>query len=322
MGAIEARGLTKRFGDFTAVDSLDLDVDGEIFGFLGPNGAGKTTTISMLTTLLKPTSGTAKVNGFDIAKQRGDVRKSIGMVFQEPSVDDLLSGRENLEMHGRLYSMPSQLRKRRIAEALSLVELTDRADDLVKAYSGGMRRRLELARGLMHRPAVLFLDEPTLGLDPQTREHIWEYIRRLAKKERMTIMMTTHYMEEADRLCDRIAIIDRGKIVAMDTPKRLKRALGGDVVVIKQKGFKAGRVSRLPFVKKIERKDGEILLGVEEAHRNLQKLLRALGKIESVEVREASLNDVFLKYTGRKYREEGGEGGWSERVASFTAKRD
>jgi ABC-2 type transport system ATP-binding protein len=321
---IRTSHLTKKFGKLTAVDSLDLEIgEGEIFGLLGPNGAGKTTTISMLVTLLKPTSGTATVNGIDVTRRPAEVRKNIGIVFQEPSVDDMLTGRENLEMHARLYSMPMELRKPRIKEVLDLVELSDRADDRVKTYSGGMRRRLELARGLMHHPKVLFLDEPTLGLDPQTREHIWAYIAKLAKEEKITVVLTTHYMEEADLLCDRIGIIDHGKIVALDTPEKLKRAVGGDVVVIRQKGFDRSKVKHLPFIKKIEEEDDCATLTVKDAQENLQKLLAAVGEIESVEVRQASLNEVFLRYTGRKYREndEAGEGGWTQRVASAQTRR-
>lgn len=320
---IKTSKLTKRYGKLTAVDELDLEIgEGEVFGLLGPNGAGKTTTISMLATLLKPTSGTATVNGFDIVRQPAQVRRSIGIVFQEPSVDDLLTGRENLEMHAMLYSMPHDLRERRVKEVLELSELADRADDWVKTYSGGMRRRLELARGLMHHPKVLFLDEPTLGLDPQTREHIWEYIARLAKEERITMILTTHYMEEADLLCNRIGIIDFGKIAVLGTPRKLKHEIGGDVVFIKQRNFDPRRVEGLPYVKKVEREDDKVKLTVEDAHRNLQKLLGSIGEIESVEVREASLQDVFLKYTGRKYREdEGGEGGWAERVEGAMSQR-
>jgi len=198
---IKTEALTRKYGKISAVDSMNLEVkEGEIFGLLGPNGAGKTTLISMLCTILKPTSGRAWVNGFDIVKEPGKVRKSIGIVFQAPSVDDLLTGRENLQMHNLLFGVPREIRKQRIQEVLSIVNLEKRADELVNTYSGGMRRRLELARGIMHHPKIVFLDEPTLGLDPQTREHIWEYISDLAVKECMTVMLTTHYMEEKDGL--------------------------------------------------------------------------------------------------------------------------
>ena len=312
---VEAKGLTKRFGELVAVSSIDFEIEeGEVFGLLGPNGAGKTTTISMLATLLRPTGGTARVAGFDVVQQPAMVRRQIGIVFQEPSTDDLLTGWENLEMHGLLYGMPREQRRKAIDEALELVGLTGRKDDLVRQYSGGMRRRLELARGLMHRPKVLFLDEPTLGLDPQTREHIWEYIRRLAKEERITVLLTTHYMEEADLLCDRVAIIDFGKIVVADEPERLKHRIGGDLVRIKQKRPEPERFRKLPYVKNVGEKDGELVIAAENVTKNLQDLLARAGEIESVEVKEATLNDVFLHYTGREFHEEAGEGGWMERA--------
>jgi ABC-2 type transport system ATP-binding protein len=206
---------------------VNLEIfEGEIFGLLGPNGAGKTTTLSILSTLLTPTSGTASVNNFDVLKNPSDVRRSIGIVFQAPSSDDLLTGWENLYLHGLMFDVPLKIIKQRITEVLNLVGLTDRANDRVKKYSGGMRRRLELGRGLLHQPKILFLDEPTLGLDPNARENIWKYIENLAQTEKVTIILTTHYMEEADRLCHRVAIIDYGKIVALGTPKELKNSIG------------------------------------------------------------------------------------------------
>ncbi len=237
---IETRQLTKAYGSLKAVDKLDITVEsGEIFGLLGPNGAGKTTVISMLCTILKPTSGTATVNGFDIVKEANKVRKSIGIVFQDPSIDDRLTGRENLYMHANLYGVPPSEQKERITRILQLVELDDRADDLLRTYSGGMRRRLELGRGLIHYPKVLFLDEPTVGLDPQTRDHIWKYIRDLKKAHDITVVLTTHYMDEADRLSDRIAIMDHGKIVILDSPQKLKDTLEGEVVVIRSNNVDA-----------------------------------------------------------------------------------
>jgi ABC-2 type transport system ATP-binding protein len=229
---IEVNGLTKVFnGRVRAVDKISFIVKGgEILGFLGPNGAGKTTTLNMLSTLLKPTSGTATVNGHDIVKEPDAVRRSIGYVFQDPTLDIELTGHENLDFHGRLYNLNRSLRKQRIEEMLEVVQLTDRADNLVKTYSGGMKRRLEIARGLLHHPKVLFLDEPTLGLDPQTRRSIWEHIQRLNQEKKITIILTTHYTEEADYLCSRILIIDFGKIVALNTPDKLKAQLEGDVV--------------------------------------------------------------------------------------------
>ena len=312
---IKTEGLTKKYGKITAVEGLNLKVEeGEIFGLLGPNGAGKTTLISMLCTILKPTSGRAWVNGFDIVKESGKVRKSIGIVFQQPSVDDLLTGRENLAMHNLLFGVPRSIRKQRIDEVLSIVNLEKRADDLVNTYSGGMRRRLELARGIMHHPKILFLDEPTLGLDPQTREHIWEYIVNLAEKERMTVMLTTHYMEEAEQLCDRVAIIDYGKIVALDSPDTLKNKIAGDVVKIKQKIRDIETIKGLDYVKSVQEKDGLLYLSIKNASSHLQDLLTRTGPIDFVEVRSGTLNDVFLHYTGREIRESGAEGGFWERV--------
>ncbi len=233
MKAIETMGLTKRFDKMTAVEDVNLEVDqGEIFGLLGPNGAGKSTFISMLCTILKPTSGTAKVEGYDIVSQASDVRRSIGIVFQDPSIDDKLTGMENMELHADLYNVPRDVMYSRIDEVLKLVELEDRASNFVNTYSGGMRRRLEIARSLIHYPRVLFLDEPTVGLDPQSRDHIWNYIRDLKKRENITIILTTHYMEEADKLCDRIAIIDRSRIIALDTPENLKSKIEGETIII------------------------------------------------------------------------------------------
>jgi ABC-2 type transport system ATP-binding protein len=312
---IKTEALTMKYGKITAVDSLDLEVqEGEIFGLLGPNGAGKTTLISMLCTILKPTSGRAWVNGFDIMKESGKVRKSIGIVFQAPSVDDLLTGRENLKMHNLLFGVPREIRKQRIDEVLSIVNLEKRADDLVNTYSGGMRRRLELARGIMHHPKVLFLDEPTLGLDPQTREHIWKYIIDLAEKECMTVMLTTHYMEEAEQLCDRVAIIDYGKIVVLDSPAELRNRIVGDVVKFKPHVMDIEKLRRLEYVRKIEEKDGLLYLSIKDASKHLQDLLTHTGPIDFVEVRSGTLNDVFMHYTGREIREAEAEGGFWERM--------
>lgn len=222
--AIEVKNLTKKFGDFTAVDDISFDVDqGGIFAFLGPNGAGKSTTIKMLTTLLIPTSGKMKVNGFDPEHEQDQARKSFGIVFQDPSLDDELTAYENIEFHGILYKVPKELREKRIKELLDIVDLWDRKDHLVKTFSGGMKRRLEIARGLLHHPRVFFLDEPTIGLDPQTRNQMWTYIQNLNKSEKVTIFFTTHYMEEAEKVAKRIAVIDHGKIVAQGTSKELEQ---------------------------------------------------------------------------------------------------
>lgn len=227
MPIIEVKNLTKKFGDFTAVDNISFTVEkGEIFAFLGPNGAGKTTTIKMLTTLLEPTVGSAKVNDFNLKNQRDDVRRSFGIVFQDPSLDDDLTAYENMDFHGVLYGVPKILRMQRIEELLKLVDLWDRRKDFVKTYSGGMKRRLEIARSLIHTPKVIFLDEPTVGLDPQTRNHIWSYVVNLSKHQGVTVFLTTHYMEEAEKMADRVAVIDHGKIISVGTPVELKQTTG------------------------------------------------------------------------------------------------
>ena len=319
--SIETKSLVKKFKQLMAVDHLDLQIkEGEVFGLLGPNGAGKTTTLMMLTTLIRPTEGTAFVNGKDIVREPDKVRKSIGIVFQDPSSDDTLTGYENLKLHAMLYGIPSDVVEDKISEVLKLVDLEDRKNELVKNYSGGMRRRLEIARGLMHQPAVLFLDEPTLGLDPQTREHIWEYIRKLAIDRKMTIVLTTHYMEEADLLCNRIAIIDKGKIVALDTPGNLKKIIGGDVVRIKSSKPNIEAVKKLKYVKEVEVVDGRVSLTVEEARKHLPEILETIGKVESVFVREPTLNDVFLHYTGSEIRDTEAEGGWAQRAMNAESR--
>ena len=300
--------ITKVYkGNIKAVDGVSLNIhEGEVFGLLGPNGAGKTTTLHILATLLKPTSGYAKVNGFDVVKQPGKVRESIGMVFQDPSSDELLTGYENLKMHALMYGVPSSIRTQCINEVLELVDLTGRRNDLLKTYSGGMRRRLEIARGLLHRPKVLFLDEPTLGLDPQTREHIWEYIERLVKEEKLTIILTTHYMDEADRLCDRLAIMDYGKVVVLDTPEELKRGLGGDLIKIRARSPNLTALESFSYIKLVEADGDELTLTVVDAGSHIQEILATIGKVDLVDLRPPTLSDVFLKYTGRQYREQGG----------------
>ncbi len=320
---IKTDSLTKIYVEgVKAVDGLDLEIkEGEVFGLLGPNGAGKTTTISMLCTLIRPTSGRAEVAGIEVSRHPSGVRRNIGIVFQEPSVDDLLSGRENLELHGMLYKMPADERKKRIDEMLSLVGLSDRADELVRNYSGGMRRRLEIARGLMHKPKILFLDEPTLGLDPASREHIWRYIRDLSKAHGTTMVLTTHYMEEADLLCDRIGIIDKGKLVVLGTAADLKSKVGHDIVRLKGDVDEA-KLKTLKFVKKTEKsKDGFLEATIIDAASNLQALLSSCGKLETVQVRSVTLNDVFLHYTGHEIHEEEGEGSWADRVIQWSGQR-
>jgi ABC-2 type transport system ATP-binding protein len=308
---IETHRLTKTYNSLKAVDDLDIKVEsGEIFGLLGPNGAGKTTAISMLCTILKPTYGTATVNGFDIVKEANKVRKSIGIVFQDPSIDDRLTGRENLYMHANLYGVPASEQKERINRVLKLVELEDRANDLLRTYSGGMRRRLELGRGLIHYPKVLFLDEPTVGLDPQTRDHIWKYIKELKKAHDITVVLTTHYMDEADRLSDRIAIMDHGKIVVLDSPPKLKETLEGDVIVV--------RANNIDFLKQVVNTslsqnqtqivDGALEITVRNGKAVMPRIMELATQnkiyVESLLLREPNLEDVFLHYTGRTIRQD------------------
>ncbi len=312
---IHVQQLVKKFKTVTAVDGISFDVEaGERFGLLGPNGAGKTTTMRMLTTLLKPTSGSASVAGYDIAANRDGVRNSIGMVFQEPALDRQLTGRENLDFHGRMYEMKKTLRHERIQEVLNLVELSDRADDLVQTYSGGMQRRLEIARGLMHSPKVLFLDEPTLGLDTQTRRRIWDYIVKLKETRKTTLVLTTHYMDEADHLCDRVGIIDQGKIVALDTPRYLKNLIGADVVTMETDCGECDTFRELDFVKDLVRHGNRIRLMVENGERKIPELMTFANnrgiEIQSVELHKPSLEDVFLRFTGATIRDrEAGESG-------------
>lgn len=314
--------MTKKYEELIAVDRLNLRVKtGEILGLLGPNGAGKTTIISMLSTMLEPTEGTAKVNGFDIVSQPDAVRRSIGIVFQEPSVDDELTGLENLQLHAMWYGVPKNVRISRIAEILKLTSLEDRRNDLVKTYSGGMRRRLELGRGLLHHPKVLFLDEPTLGLDPQTRSQIWNYIADLAQKEGITIVLTTHYMEEAEELCDRVAIIDKGRIVILDTVEALERSIGGDFVCIRTHEPNPEVFTHLDYVKKVEVDNDLLVLTVENASEHVQEILDRVGKVERIELRPTTLNDVFLHFTGKEIRDEAGEGGVFQRIMRAETRR-
>lgn len=311
MNAIETKGLTKVYKDIVAVDDVNLTVfEGELFGLLGPNGAGKTTLISMLSTMIPPTMGSAKVWGNDILRGSSTVRSTIGVVFQDTSLDDQLTGMENLDLHGRLYGMKRSLRREKIKEVLKLVELEDRAKDLVKTYSGGMMRRLEIARGLMHHPKLLFLDEPTLGLDPQTRIHIWEYIERLNREEGVTMILTTHYMDEADKLCDRVAIMDRGKIIVGGTPEGLKSGVGGDMIFLEgdeksKDGMKRlkDELFDLDFVKDIRLDGKDLHLTVSDGKRSILTILevssRVNAQIEAVELRRPTLEDVFLHHTGK-----------------------
>ena len=312
--AIETKQLTKAYGSLKAVDSLDIAVESrEIFGLLGPNGAGKTTVISMLCTILKPTSGSATVNGFDIVREANKVRKSIGIVFQDPSIDDRLTGRENLFMHANLYGVHVSEQKERINRILKLVELEDRADDLLRTYSGGMRRRLELGRGLIHYPNVLFLDEPTVGLDPQTRDHIWKYIKELKEAHDITVVLTTHYMDEADRLSDRIAIMDHGKIVVSGSPSKLKETLEGDVITVGANNIQAlsELVNKWLGLNQTHIVDNALEITVRNGKAVMPRIMELATQnkiyVESLLLREPNLEDVFLHYTGRTIREDSGK---------------
>ena len=306
MNIIRVENLTKQFNGFTAVDHISFEVKkGEIFGFLGPNGAGKSTTINMLATLLPPTDGNAFINNFNVSSQRDEVRRSIGLVFQDPSLDDRLTAEENLRFHARLYGVPANAYQKREKEVLQLVDLWDRKDEVIKSFSGGMKRRLEIARGLIHYPSVLFLDEPTIGLDPQTRALLWDYILKLKREKQMTIFMTTHYMNEAE-YCDRIAIIDQGKIVALDTPSQLKKAVGGDIITITSSDMDSLKKELAKIDGFILREDcGALCLEVTDGETFLPRLMREVSTvIDTIELRKPTLDDVFLKMTGRKIREE------------------
>ncbi len=313
MQVIEVTDLTKRFNSkgisFAAVDQITFTVEErEIFALLGPNGAGKTTLIKVLTTLLKPTSGMAKVAGFDVSKEKEKVRASIGIVFQEPALDRRLTGRENLDFHARMYGIKRGERERRVAELLKLVELEEKADIVVDKYSGGMNRRLELARGFIHHPKVLFLDEPTLGLDTQTRRRTWDYIKELNEREGVTIVLTTHYMEEAEYLCDRVGIIDRGKIIVLDSPRKLVDLIGSDLVTLELNTLNAAAIfETLDFVTDVQAHNGFVTLKMERADLRIPTIMehaRESGlEIKSVNMRKPSLEDVFLHFTGRRIRE-------------------
>jgi ABC-2 type transport system ATP-binding protein len=323
MGIIETRQLTKVFpGDIKAVDGIDFEVDaGEIFAFLGPNGAGKTTTIKMLNTLILPTSGTAMVAGLNVVENPSEVRKRIGYVAQDVGVDEHATGKENLTLYGHFYRLDSRTIRQRVKEIFDLVGLTGSENRMVSTYSGGMRKRLDLAMGLVHQPEVVFMDEPTTGLDPQTRASIWEYIRDLVKSKGMTVFLTTHYMEEADHLADRIAIIDLGKIVAMGSPDELKKSIGGDVVTLSPCEIKdeeckeflkrtESLLSGKPFVTGAKATDGELAVYVndgESAIPSIMHLLSSQGiEVKTISLARPSLDDVFLKYTGRTIRAQEG----------------
>jgi ABC-2 type transport system ATP-binding protein len=303
--AVEVAHLVKRFGDFTAVDDVSFDVSpGELFGFLGPNGAGKTTTISILCTLLSATDGTARVAGHDVTHERDRVRASIGLVFQELTLDDYLTAEENLRFHAVMYGVPRGEVEERMAPLLAMVGLTDRKDQQVRFFSGGMKRRLEIARGLLHAPRVLFLDEPTIGLDPQTRTHIWDYVDELRARESTTMFLTTHYMDEAER-CDRIAIIDQGRIVAIDTPDALKASIGADTVTFATADDDTAAAELADsFGIEVERRGETLVVHVADGEEFVPKAFGVLSVgVQSVSVRRPSLDDVFIQYTGRDIRD-------------------
>ena len=315
MKAIEVDSLTKEFGDFKAVDNISFQIEeGEIFGFLGPNGAGKSTTMMILTTLLKPTSGSALVGGYDVMSDAKKVREKIGYVQQEISVDEFLTGRENLYLHARINQIPRNLIKSRIDDVLELVELGEKKDQATVTYSGGMRKRLDIANGLLSRPSVLFLDEPTVGLDIQTRRKIWGYIKKIRRDFGMTVFISTHYMEEADNLCDRIGIIDHGKIQVIDTPKSMKSAIGNEIISFNLVDGKASQdtlieqINKIEFVKEVKNKQDLITVFSTKSNEVIPKIFQEstnLGmRINSLTLKQPTLDDVFISYTGHDLRDE------------------
>ncbi len=306
MSIITVNNLSKHFKSLKAVDGISFSVnEGEVFGFLGPNGAGKTTTINILCTLLSPSAGTAAIAGHDCVQRPDQVRAAIGLIFQDTTLDAGLTAYENLKFHAYLYNLDRKLTERRIDEMLAVVELAGRKHDLIKNFSGGMKRRLEIARGLLHYPRVLFLDEPTIGLDPQTRNTIWDFINKLRKKEKITVFMTTHYMEEAEN-CDRIAIMDHGRIIALDTPARLKETLRGDIItMVTTDNAKAVAEIERAFGLKPWTENGGLCIEAERGDEMIPKLIQALTvQTTSVGLKKPTLNDVFLRLTGRTIRDE------------------
>jgi len=312
--SIETKSLTKSFGDLVAVNDISFSVEqGEIFGFLGPNGAGKSTTMMIFTTLLKPTSGQALVAGFDVMKNAKHVRENIGFVQQETTVDEYLTGRENLLLQARLNHIPKNEINHRIDEVLDLIELTDKQDQAVVTYSGGMRKRLDIAGGLLHHPKVLFLDEPTVGLDIQTRRKIWEYIKKIHTEFEMTIFLTTHYMEEADNLCDRIGIMDHGKIQVIDSPQNMKNDLGNEIISLlvdesnNHNSF-LSELKKIEFIKKINEDNLKLTLFVSNGTEVIPKIFQISSQLEikitSISLTQPTLDDVFISYTGHEIRDD------------------
>jgi ABC-2 type transport system ATP-binding protein len=308
---VQVEGISKKFGDFTAVNNISFQVNHrEIFGFLGPNGAGKSTTIKMICTLLAPTGGRIIVDGHDVIHDADAVRSAIGIVFQDNTLDSGLTAQENLEFHCMMYHIPRPERPQRIKDVLNLMELAEFKDRLVKTFSGGMRRRLEIARGLLHEPRLLILDEPTVGLDPQTRNYIWQYVRQLREQHDTTVFMTTHYMDEAEN-CDRIAVIERGKIIALDTPNGLRQLVEEDQVeIVVNDPARARQIIESSFGLQAEVESKTLRLRVTDANHFVPRLLTEAAahnlQVESLQVRRASLEDVFIKLTGRKIRDEDG----------------
>ncbi|WP_407270260.1 ATP-binding cassette domain-containing protein [Radiobacillus sp. PE A8.2] len=303
---LEVKGIKKRYKDFEAVKGIDLFVkEGEIFGFLGPNGAGKSTTINMLSTIIKPSEGTARINGFDNVTEKNKVRASIGLIFQESTLDEKLTANENLMLHCKFYGIDKDKREARIQEVLQIVDLTDKRKNIVETFSGGMKRRLEIARGLLHYPKVLFLDEPTVGLDPQTRAHIWEYILKLKEKAGITIFLTTHYMDEAE-ICDRVAVMDHGELIALDTPEQLKTNVGGDIIAISTENNQdAKQLIEQTYNTEVKLEQGILTFQVDKGSEFLVNFVKEFDiPITSVNLRRPTLNDVFLHLTGREIREE------------------
>jgi ABC-2 type transport system ATP-binding protein len=323
--AVSVSGLTKRYGDFEAVRGIDLQIEpGETFGFLGPNGAGKSTTISMLCTLVHPTGGSARVAGHDVERERDQVRRNIGLVFQDTTLDGYLTAEQNLRLHAELYGMPRGAVAERMRQVMEMVGLWERRTSLVMTFSGGMKRRLEIARGLLHSPRVLFLDEPTVGLDPQTRSSIWNYISELKRDEDITIFLTTHYMDEAE-YCDRIAIMDRGTIVALDTPQALKASVGVDRVQIQTDDDDAAIAAlRERFgIEVASVAEGAVTFGVPAGEQFVPRLFAELGQpIQSVNVSRPSLDDVFMSYTGTTIRdaEESGTSDMNRNIARMMSR--
>jgi len=321
--AVSARGLARRYDEVEAVAGVDLDVEpGEVFGFLGPNGAGKSTTIKMLCTLVQPSAGSATVAGYDIVKQRDDVRRAIGLVFQDPTLDGYLTAEQNLRMHAELYGVPKAVVGERMTDVLEMVGLADRRRSRVSTYSGGMKRRLEIARGLLHAPRVLFLDEPTVGLDPQTRASIWRYINELRRREDITIFMTTHYMDEAE-YCDRIAIIDQGRIVVTDTPEALKASVGKDRVQISTEDDDAAMAAlRDRFDVTPVLAEGQVTFAIAGGEGFVPRLFAELGvPIRSVSVSRPSLDDVFMSYTGSTIRDAESAGNSNQWLRMMAGRR-